>query len=153
MCCLETRRDGLWALEEVGKKAEGYKKKHAVRIRFPILSQGSKESQKFQPRGVRIGSRPLNHESHLRHVPRTPFSSLFPPLANRDCTRPTRFSPPWNWFSLGAWPSCSPLLCHSLRIQVCHPGLHDGRSEVNKQTSQQKPQTKLLHRPECWVRC
>lgn len=39
------------APEEAGKKVQFYKKKRAVRVRFPILTQGKEEIQKFQPRG------------------------------------------------------------------------------------------------------
>ena len=69
-----------------------YKNKRAVRIRFPILSQGREGSQKFQPRGS--GQAPGPVESHLKHVPRPPFSSsLFLQLANWDYTIRTNFIP------------------------------------------------------------
>ena len=71
------------APEEAGKKVRFYKKKRAVRVRFPILTQG-KETQKFQPRGSGWAPEP---------VPSPPASSLFSQLASWDYTTHTNFIP------------------------------------------------------------
>lgn len=72
------------APEEAGKKVRFYKKKRAVRVRFPILTQGKEETQKFQPRGSGWAPGP---------VPSAPASSLFLQLASWDYTTHTNFIP------------------------------------------------------------
>lgn len=55
------------APEEAGKKVQFYKKKRAVRVRFPILTQG-KEDSEIPTQRVRMGSRACSLSSCLLPV-------------------------------------------------------------------------------------